>query len=386
MKTRANRVVDLFCGCSGLGLGARQAGFEVALSIDIDPVLTSSHSRNFPGESVHLRDIASVSGRELKQLAGGQINGIVGGPPCQGFSSMGKSDPSDVRRSLLGHFFRLVSEAEPDFFLMENVKGLLDRRNIGELEAALDQVRGKYSIAGPYILNAMDFGAATNRPRVFVLGVKEGGAEHILKCLQARMRPATSVRDAIEDLLGAELVSGRKSEVDWWRMKEGVQLSEYSKLMRTKDGITSGLRTVPHKDEVAQRFARVMPGKVDKIGRHYRLDWDGQCPTLRAGTGPDKGSFQSVRPLHPEFHRVINVREAARLQGFPDWFQFHSTSWHSFRMIGNSVSPIISRELFLSLADAGVGDCEPRPSWSQHANTQAVPIQFDLTSQSKMTP
>ncbi|KAB2540811.1 hypothetical protein AL035_15665 [Salipiger aestuarii] len=374
MKMKNNRVVDLFCGCSGLGLGARQAGFEVALSIDIDSILTSSHSKNFPGESVHLGDVASMSGSELKKLSGGQINGIVGGPPCQGFSSMGKSDPSDVRRSLLGHFFRLISEVEPDFFLMENVKGLLDRRNVGELEAALDQVRDRYSIAGPHVFNAKDFGAATNRPRVFVLGLKNGGTKHLLSCIESRKKPATSVRDAIEDLIGAELISNRKSEIDWWRIKDCIRFSEYSKSMRTKDGITSGLRTVPHKDEVAQRFASVLPGKVDKIGRHYRLDWDGQCPTLRAGTGPDKGSFQSVRPLHPELPRVINVREAARLQGFPDWFQFHRASWHSFRMIGNSVSPIISRELFLSLIDARISICDPQPSWSPCAYTAPIEI------------
>lgn len=310
-----------------------------------------------------------MSGSELKKLAGGPINGIVGGPPCQGFSSMGKSDPSDVRRSLLGHFFRIISEVEPDFFLMENVKGLLDRRNVGELEAALDQVRDRYSIAGPHVFNAKDFGAATNRPRVFVLGLKNGGSERFLSCIEARKKPAISVRDAIEDLIGAELISDRKSEIDWWRIEEGARFSEYSKTMRAEDGITSGLRTVPHRDEVAQRFASVLPGKVDKIGRHYKLDWNGQCPTLRAGTGPDKGSFQSVRPLHPELPRVINVREAARLQGFPDWFQFHGTSWHSFRMIGNSVSPIISREIFLALIDAGIAICEPRPNWSPYACT-----------------
>ena len=99
---------------------------------------------------------------------------------------------------------------------------------------------------------------------------------------------------------------------------------------------------VDHKPEVASRFAAVKPGTLDKVGRHPRLAWDRQCPTLRAGTGADKGSRQAVRPLHPEEPRVITVREAARLQGFPDRHLFHPTIWHSFRMIGNSVSPIIA--------------------------------------------
>jgi DNA (cytosine-5)-methyltransferase 1 len=91
-------------------------------------------------------------------------------------------------------------------------------------------------------------------------------------------------------------------------------------------------------------------GKSDPVTKAYRLEWNGQCPTIRAGTGADKGAFQAVRPLHPGKGRVITVREGARLQGFPDWFVFHPTKWHSFRMIGNSVSPIVSKGIFKRLA------------------------------------
>jgi len=80
---------------------------------------------------------------------------------------------------------------------------------------------------------------------------------------------------------------------------------------------------------------------MDKISKFPRLRWDGLCPTLRAGTDKHKGSYQAVRPIHPDEDRVITPREAARLQGFPDWFQFSPTKWHSFRQIGNSVSPFV---------------------------------------------
>lgn len=114
---------------------------------------------------------------------------------------------------------------------------------------------------------------------------------------------------------------------------------------------------VEHKADVVRRFATVMPGKMDTVGRHPRLAWDGQCPTLRAGTGADKGSRQAVRPLHPEEPRVITVREAARLQGFPDQHLFHPTIWHSFRMIGNSVSPILAEAVFRAIRDRlGLGE------------------------------
>jgi DNA (cytosine-5)-methyltransferase 1 len=102
---------------------------------------------------------------------------------------------------------------------------------------------------------------------------------------------------------------------------------------------------------VIHRFSKVNPGEIDKISRAPRLKLDGFCPTLRAGTGRDRGSYQAVRPIHPNQHRVITPREAARLQGFPDWFQFHETKWHSFRQIGNSVSPIVSEYLFKRIFD-----------------------------------
>ena len=116
-------------------------------------------------------------------------------------------------------------------------------------------------------------------------------------------------------------------------------------LEQLKNGKISGNFDTIHLPEVSARYGSIIPGNTDPISRSKRLAWDGLCPTLRAGTGADKGSHQAVRPLHPEMPRVITVREAARLQGFPDWFCFHNTKWHSFRMIGNSVSPLVSESV-----------------------------------------
>jgi len=91
---------------------------------------------------------------------------------------------------------------------------------------------------------------------------------------------------------------------------------------------------------------------VDSISKARRLDVEGLCPTLRAGTGPERGSFQAVRPIHPRAPRVISPREAARLQGFPDWFVFDHTKWHAFRQIGNSVSPLVSEFALCKLRSA----------------------------------
>ncbi|ACL58820.1 DNA cytosine methyltransferase [Methylobacterium nodulans] len=344
------RLIDLFCGCGGLSLGARNAGFKVVSSVDIDPILTSSYQRNFRGSRPLIADISSLTRSELLRHAGGHVDGVVGGPPCQGFSEAGLASPDDPRRGLLRHFFRLVSELRPSFFLMENVRGLAFEKNRHELDSALELVAGRYEVLGPVKLDAAMFGAATSRPRVFVIGFDHSYVDRLtVGELHAWRRPAATVFDAISDLQGAMEEGVDPDGLDWWRYGFDVAPSLYARRLRGTRRLFSGHRRIPHAPAVAARFAVVPQGGRDIVGRHVRLDWNKQCPTIRAGTGPDRGSFQAVRPLHPVEPRVITVREAARLQGFPDRFVFHPTAWHSFRMIGNSVSPIIAERIFKAI-------------------------------------
>lgn len=343
-------LIDLFSGCGGFSLGAHRAGFQVAAAFDNDPVLTSSYSVNFPNTKLLLRDVAKITGEDLRATAGGKIHGIFGGPPCQGFSDIGKRDPADPRRQLLDHFFRLVAEVNPAFFVMENVRGLANSDSLGLLESALRRVRDSYSILGPHILDASQFGAATKRPRLFVIGIhKDHGDPVTLEDILALRKPASTVREAISDLTDAVPV-GEREGFDVWRITRVGRPFEYARRLRASDRCFTGHRSSIHTDAVIERFGKTVPGSIDKIGRHPRLQWDGQCPTLRAGTGADRGSYQSVRPIHPDLPRVITVREGARLQGFPDDHVFHPAIWHSFRMIGNSVSPIIAEAIFAAIA------------------------------------
>ena len=115
--------------------------------------------------------------------------------------------------------------------------------------------------------------------------------------------------------------------------------------------ITNGFLVTRHSVEVKERYNGLKYGEQDKISKSQRLNPQKYCPTLRAGTGPDKGSFQAVRPIHYKEGRVIVPREAARLQGFPDWYKLPDTIWHSFRQIGNSVSPIAAEAVLKVLYD-----------------------------------
>jgi DNA (cytosine-5)-methyltransferase 1 len=343
-----HRVVDLFCGCGGFSLGAHAAGLGPKAAFDVDPILTSSMSANFPKTKLVLSDLSDATGSDIRKVAGGRVDGIFGGPPCQAFSDIGHRRADDPRRSLLKHFFRLVAEVRPRFFVMENVRGLgyQDARPL--LDRALNLLPSRYEILGPTILDAANFGAATRRPRLFVIGYDPSHCD-AMSLTDLRTRPAATVRDAISDISSATCI-GESVGFDVWRINRRTRPSSYAATLRNADHTFTGHQRTAHTKEVVARFKKIKQGGFEVVGRHPRLDWNGQCPTLRAGTGSDRGSFQSVRPIHPEEPRVITVREAARLQGFPDRFKFHPTVWHSFRMIGNSVSPAISKAIFSLIA------------------------------------
>jgi DNA (cytosine-5)-methyltransferase 1 len=348
------KIIDLFCGAGGFSLGAHLAGFHTALAVDKDIVLTSSFSCNFPSSKLLIRDLSRVAGTELLTAAGVGANediGLIGGPPCQGFSLMGKRLKADPRNDLLRHYFRLVSEIRPKFFVMENVPGLLLGSSRQILDEAIACVRG-YEIVGPMLLNANEFGAATNRHRVVLVGLRGRGVLTERMILDARSSTKATVIDAISDI-------PPPNELGVGRYRRNRGLSTYAADARTtrdllgsmelkayvREGFVRDIFPTRHTSDVVMRFASVSQGQSDPISRCPRLSWDRPAPTLRAGTGAERGSFQAIRPLHPNEDRVITVREAARLQGFPDWFTFHRTKWHSFRMIGNSVSPQMSKAI-----------------------------------------
>ena len=164
-----------------------------------------------------------------------------------------------------------------------------------------------------------------------------------------------TVADALGDLPNADRYPTLLN-TDSVKAKWGVP-SEYARLLRGIDLanddysyprvwdpsiLTSSFRTL-HTEKSVRRFEGTKPGEVESISRFLRLDPDGWCNTLRAGTDGKRGAYTSPRPIHPRYNRVITVREAARLHGFPDWFRFHRTKWHGFRQVGNAVIPHVGK-------------------------------------------
>ena len=359
-------LIDLFAGAGGLSLGAARAGFTVEAAVETDPNALETHRKNFPATKHPCADISKLSGRDLLKVSGirkGQLGGIIGGPPCQGFSAIGKRNAEDPRNELFVHFFRLVKKTQPIFFLAENVPGILNPAHDVLRETAFALIKDAYELLPPIKINASDYCSPTIRTRVFFIGYKPKFFKELSP--ESFVRPKNlkpvRVREALEGL-PEDIHPEWQMEEDGWRQVEEIEHSYFSERITgmipygmghgpsveryINKREVSGCLGTRHSLKLEKRYGDLRPGEKDEISKSVRLDPEGFCPTIRAGTGPDKGSYQAVRPIHPTKPRVITPREAARLQGFPDWFVFHRTKWHSFRQIGNSVCPITAEILF----------------------------------------
>ncbi|MBD2347104.1 DNA cytosine methyltransferase [Anabaena subtropica] len=366
--------VDLFAGAGGMTLGFEQAGFDVLAAVEIDPIHCAVHEYNFPFCSVLCKSVEDTTGKEIRdrsKISNQEIDVVICGSPCQGFSVMGKRVFDDPRNSLVFHFHRLVLELQPRFFVMENVRGITLGEHKRILKALIDEFKTHgYQVEDNYqILNAAHYGVPQARERLFLIGARED--MKLPKYPQPITKPAKqnsskakdlsnlpvcpTVWDAIGDLPEVEQHSQLLTQD--WIITEYGKPSNYASILR---GITtladdyscdrlfdsrllsSSLRT-KHSQTTIERFAATVQGEREPISRFHKLHPAGICNTLRAGTDKYKGSFTSPRPIHPFTPRCITVREAARLHSYPDWFRFHVTKWHGFRQVGNSVPPLLAK-------------------------------------------
>lgn len=383
--------VDLFAGAGGMTLGFEQAGFDVLASVEIDPIHCATHEFNFPLCSILCKDVAQLTGAEIRTksaIGRREIDVVIGGSPCQGFSMMGKRDVDDPRNSLLFHFHRLVLELKPKFFVMENVPGIASGKHKELLNVLISSFLKKgYQVEENYqVLNAVNYGVPQARKRLFLIGCKKGyelpkypQPTTILPTIKVPKRykkvdlPAVpTVWDAIGDLPEVEKYSELLDRD--WVMAEYGNYSAYASILRGIDDvdddysydrqydrqILSCSSRTKHSLECMERFQAAKQGEKEPISRFYKLHPNGVCNTLRAGTDRARGAYTSPRPIHPIVPRCITVREAARLHSYPDWFRFHVTKWHGFRQVGNSVPPLLAKAVAAQIIGAlGVKPTKP---------------------------
>jgi DNA (cytosine-5)-methyltransferase 1 len=375
IDVRRPLAVDLFAGAGGLSLGLEQAGYEIAAAVEYDPIHAAVHEFNFPYGKTFAADVSTITGdqiREQSQIGDREIHLVAGGPPCQGISMIGRRAIDDPRNSLLKEFVRLVLELRPRYFLMENVAGLMVGGHRQLIQEVVDMVvsTGQYRVVSPIqVLQAADYGAPQSRRRVILLGARNDvalpsypDATHTPRTIKggplegAELPLGPSVIEAIGDLPDADDFDALLHDDNVGNVRYG-KASGYAAYLRglksdpddyshprpwRANELTSSARTVHTKKSIL-RFEGAEPGTVEKVSRFLRLHPDGVCNTLRAGTASDRGAYTAPRPIHPLYSRVITVREAARLHGYPDWFRFHVTKWNGFRQIGNSVPARLGR-------------------------------------------
>ncbi len=373
--------IDLFCGAGGMSLGFEQAGFDVLLGVDVDGHHVAVHERNFPYGKSLCRSVAELTGRDLIATLGGRadVDLIFGGPPCQGFSTMGVRDAKDPRNTLVRQFVRIVGEVMPKAFVMENVPGMLTGESKPVLADAIEYLRrAGYRVVSPArVLDASAFGVPQKRKRLILMGLRDDLAGVLeYPTAAATGQPARpTVWEAIGDLPDVDADDELFEQND--ARFDRLPMSPYARVMRGLDAdpsdfsyprlwnraVCTGCLRVRHTSKAVALYAATPPGTMVPGHKLPRLDPAGIAPTLRAGSDSTHGSYTAPRPVHPDKPRCITAREAARLHGFPDWFSLYPLKWHAYRQIGNAVCPPVAKAIGRQvLATLGVTPIKPKLS------------------------
>lgn len=341
----SGKVIDLFAGVGGLSLGFEQAGFEIVLANEFDSEIGKSYLSNHKNVELIIDDISKINLKSVFSRFKGEIDIIIGGPPCQGFSQKGKRKSiNDDRNFLFKSFVSVVELVRPQYFVMENVPNLLTTEN-GYFKKEIYELFEKlgYTLSSG-ILNSADFGIPQNRRRAIIVGkLGKMGLE-----LPKPTLNKVSIWDAISDL--AFLNSG---EGDFEQNYKFPSKTEYQSEMRGNSSKLYNHIATSH-SEIALERLKMIPqngGKENLPHEHltksiYSGTWtrmrkEEQSVTIttRFDT-PSSGKF-----THPYLHRAITVREAARIQSFPDNFIFWGSKSSQMKQVGNAVPPKLANAI-----------------------------------------
>lgn len=370
-------VLDIFCGAGGMSLGFQNAGCEILGGIDKNPHAIRTHHRNFPNCKL-MRDaqsIESITDLSKLELEPREIDILIGGPPCQVFSvvgkgkmkSLGKHIESDMRNFLYKEFIRVIKHYKPLFFVIENVNYLLNHWIFPTLTRDLENGLTRKSDDYPgydlsyQILTASDYGVPQIRKRLFIVGRRKD-RDLTFEFPDAKTGSPVSVGEAIEDLpeltsipLPWKRKSTARKQNDEPKAYKFSPKSEYQKLMRTQSYDTVMNHMCRSHNEKDLHIFSIMPqGGIyknipDELKRYSdksfedkykRLHWDKPSWTLTAHMQKDCLAY-----IHPTQIRSISVREAARLQSFPDHFVFDAPMTRMFELVGNSVPPLLAEAI-----------------------------------------
>jgi len=360
--------IDLFAGSGGLSAGFLKAGFDVVLGLDNWKPAKVTFERNHPGAIFLLKDASDVIGEEILKIANkAELDVLLGGPPCQGFSTAGKRVLDDPRNALVRQFIRLGVESQPKFVVMENVEGFVSfvgGRLIDEVVGILDNIGYK---SWQRVLQAADYGVPQKRKRFFLVATRlpvdysfpqpTHRGPNNANLVSTHLPPWLTFWDAVSDL---PLIKAGENASEYASPPE----NDYQAARRNGSDVLYEHITPHHYDKIIKLMAFVPQGKSafdvwDSIpeelrptsgfaNSYGRIAADEPAPTItRNFTTPS-----SAQCVHPLVDRALSLREGARAQSFDDTFRFYGSFTDNRLLIGNAVPPLLAKAVAESIKDA----------------------------------
>lgn len=339
-------VVELFCGCGGTSLGFEMAGYEIVLGCDIHQFAIKTFKHNHPNAWTILGDIKKVNPVEVKQILGDrQIDVLIAGVPCQGFSLNNRKRHEDDERNLLyKEFIKFIEILKPKAIVLENVSGMKSTGTfVNDIEQDLS--RAANMSVKSQLLSAADYGVPQKRNRLLFVGVQDNifDFNKIIKTHgEGTSQPYVTIKEAIGDLPSLQ----PKESKDFYATPP---LSGYQKLMRENSSEILTCHIAPnHPADTIEKIKNTKPGEpmYPKFKQRIRLAWDIQSPTQVSG---------GIRPQfqfgHPEDNRGLTIRERCRIQSFPDNFYVHGGIVQGRVQTGNAVPPLLAKAVALAIKE-----------------------------------
>lgn len=338
------KLLDLFCGAGGLSYGFEKAGFEVVKAIDIDPHAVNTYNTNRKDAVAEVMDIAALDETSIRNL--GVIDGVIGGPPCQGFSTAGQRIIDDDRNKLYREYFRVLEKVNPKFFVIENVTGILNFcKGLVKDDIIKRATDLGYSISYD-TLDTSEYGIPQIRKRVIFVGIKKELCHEKFTLPKGDKEPI-SVEDAIGDL--PSLDKGEPNNI-----YKGEPETEYQKFIRDGMQVLHNHTLSKHTEDTKRTIALVPEGGSIKDvpeemrgGRKYNAllrKMDRKKPSLCIDTG-------HRTYFHYEEKRIPSTREVARLQSFPDSYIFTGPRNDQQKQVGNAVPPLLAEIIANAITD-----------------------------------
>ncbi|OIP97347.1 DNA (cytosine-5-)-methyltransferase [candidate division WWE3 bacterium CG09_land_8_20_14_0_10_39_24] len=357
--TKKSKVIDLFCGVGGLSYGfAHDANFEIVAANEILPNMAKAYSLNHPATKVYVEDIKDFSAEKIEKdlnIKASEIDIIVGGPPCQAYSTVGKRLIDDPRGKLFQEYYRVLKEFNPKLFLFENVKGLLSMQG-GELLETIISLFESLGYKVQYrLLNAADFGTPQIRERVIIIGSKlkndfqypsqtHYSTEETPDLFRNGLKPHLTLEEAISDL--PFIKSGEES----FEYTSEPQ-NEFQTKMRINAPEKLTDHNSPNNNAKLVKMMELLPdgGTPEDLPKelrptsgfkntYCRLWWNRPSTTITRNLSTPSSS----RCIHPKAPRPLTTREGARIQCFPDSYQFYGSRSDRNLQIGNAVPTFLS--------------------------------------------